>query len=273
MAEFYIGYNPKAPPGIGKHVKRVVILLGVLVLLLAWVLASQQRGFAGSTYEYAEETTISGFLSDYPVPSIHYYQNVKLDQMPVLQTIPLVKFGKIGGQELAKLWKQNLGTWVSVKGHLIYYDGKALLEVNDPQSMQPAVRPAGIGEWSEISPANVQYEQTKFVGEIVDAKCYFGVMKPGFGKPHRSCAIRCISGGIPAVLKVRDKLDRVNYHLMIMKEGTAKDLAARIGETVEVNGFLQQSGDWSVLTINSEQDVVPLSWSEPDFSNNLTLCY
>ena len=27
--------------------------------------------------------------------------------------------------------------------------------------------------------------------------CFLGVMKPGRSKPHRACAVRCISGGIP----------------------------------------------------------------------------
>jgi hypothetical protein len=41
------------------------------------------------------------------------------------------------------------------------------------------------------------------IGEIVDSKCYLGVMNPGALIPHRACAIRCISGGIPPVLLVR----------------------------------------------------------------------
>lgn len=40
--------------------------------------------------------------------------------------------------------------------------------------------------------------------EIIDPKCYFGVI-PGKGKIHRSCAIRCISDGIPPVLATTDK--------------------------------------------------------------------
>ena len=37
-------------------------------------------------------------------------------------------------------------------------------------------------------------------GEIVDSKCYLGVMNPGRGKVHRDCAARCLSGGIPPAL-------------------------------------------------------------------------
>src|SRR5437870_13626118 len=41
-------------------------------------------------------------------------------------------------------------------------------------------------------------------GEIVDSKCYLGVMNPGSGKVHRDCAVRCISGGIPPVFATND---------------------------------------------------------------------
>jgi hypothetical protein len=46
-------------------------------------------------------------------------------------------------------------------------------------------------------------------GEIVDSKCYLGVMNPGDGKVHRDCAARCISGGIPPALVARDRDGRV----------------------------------------------------------------
>ena len=56
-------------------------------------------------------------------------------------------------------------------------------------------------------------------GEIVDPKCFFGVMKPGEGKPHKDCAIRCILGGIPPVLKVTNEEGRQNYYLIVGANG------------------------------------------------------
>jgi hypothetical protein len=41
-------------------------------------------------------------------------------------------------------------------------------------------------------------------GEIVDTKCYLGVMTPGEDKVHRGCAVRCISRGVPPAFLVRD---------------------------------------------------------------------
>jgi len=35
------------------------------------------------------------------------------------------------------------------------------------------------------------------LGEILDAKCWFGAMRPGHGVTHKSCAVLCVRGGLP----------------------------------------------------------------------------
>ena len=57
------------------------------------------------------------------------------------------------------------------------------------------------------------------VGEIVDSKCYLGVMNPGSLTPHRACAIRCISGGIPPVLLVHQTNGTALYFLLTSRHG------------------------------------------------------
>jgi hypothetical protein len=42
------------------------------------------------------------------------------------------------------------------------------------------------------------------VGEIVDSKCYLGIMNPGETNPHRECAALCIRGGIPPLIIAHD---------------------------------------------------------------------
>jgi hypothetical protein len=42
------------------------------------------------------------------------------------------------------------------------------------------------------------------VGEIVDSKCYLGIMNPGETNPHRECAALCIGGGIPPLIIAHD---------------------------------------------------------------------
>ena len=75
-------------------------------------------------------------------------------------------------------------------------------------------------------------------GEIVDSKCYLGVMKPGEGLTHRACAIRCISGGIPPMLVSADAQGRPVYHLLTDAAGNAlaRELLPFVGRPVRISG-------------------------------------
>jgi hypothetical protein len=85
-------------------------------------------------------------------------------------------------------------------------------------------------------------------GEIIDPKCYFGAMTPGQGKPHRSCAIRCISGGIPPVLAVRNGED-VDYYLLRGKDGESinQEILDLVALPVSLQAEVLEYGDWKVL--------------------------
>jgi hypothetical protein len=74
-------------------------------------------------------------------------------------------------------------------------------------------------------------------GEIVDSKCYLGVMNPGNGKVHRDCAARCISGGIPAAFVVKDAAG-VSKTLVLSNAGRLLEFVA---EPVEISGRLFRS--------------------------------
>jgi hypothetical protein len=43
------------------------------------------------------------------------------------------------------------------------------------------------------------------VGEILDAKCWFGAMRPGHGKTHKACAALCARGGLPLAFAERER--------------------------------------------------------------------
>ena len=53
-----------------------------------------------------------------------------------------------------------------------------------------------IGDGAGGNPSYQPLGAVTLTGEIVDSKCFLGVMNPGNLKPHKACAIRCISGGI-----------------------------------------------------------------------------
>ncbi len=78
----------------------------------------------------------------------------------------------------------------------------------------------------------------QLTGEIVDSKCYFGVMNPGNGKVHRDCAARCISGGIPPAFLVRDAEGRLTTLLLAR---ITPELAEHIAEPITLRGRLLRS--------------------------------
>jgi hypothetical protein len=89
-------------------------------------------------------------------------------------------------------------------------------------------------------------------GEIIDPKCYLGAMKPGGGKTHKACAMRCISGGIPPMLVTRDLDGRETFYLLVTENGCVANEAAYpfVGDQVEMTGRLQQQDDMLVLAVS-----------------------
>jgi hypothetical protein len=86
-------------------------------------------------------------------------------------------------------------------------------------------------------------------GEIVDSKCYLGVMNPGNGKVHRDCAARCISGGEPPALIARDAAGKAMVILLAGSDGRAlnNELLSFVAEPVETQGQLVRSGSNLIL--------------------------
>lgn len=251
LSEFYIGYFPKAPASYRKKVRLFVIVLLLAVPLIAFLLVRFQRGFIASTYDYAHLTELTGVLINSPFPALQIKINDNQGNEEI-HTIPLVAFGKLGGQvEVTRLF-QGLNTsqqaaMVTVKGNLIFYDGKTLLEVKE------------WGEWQEhkntgTDEPELLKSQVSLTGEVLDAKCFFGVMKPGHGKPHRSCAARCISGGIPPVLAVADPSGEQHYYLITGPENKPVNtsLVPLVAQLVTIKGALYQYHDWEVLQLDQE---------------------
>jgi hypothetical protein len=90
-------------------------------------------------------------------------------------------------------------------------------------------------------------------GEIVDSKCYLGVMNPGQGKVHRDCAAGCLSGGIPPIFVTTDGNGQF---LLVGLDGRAlgRDaLREFIAEPITIRGELLQRGESRLLKIEVRQ--------------------
>jgi hypothetical protein len=70
-------------------------------------------------------------------------------------------------------------------------------------------------------------------------------MNPGRLKVHRACAVRCISGGAPPLLYVRDLAGREAYVFLVGADGRPvnRDVLPLVAQPVEVSGMLRALGD------------------------------
>ena len=89
-------------------------------------------------------------------------------------------------------------------------------------------------------------------GEIVDSKCYLGVMNPANGKVHRDCAVRCLSGGIPPIFATDDF--RGIPAILVLIDATGKPLPKQafpnlVAEPVRVHGKVLQTANTLLLEI------------------------
>jgi hypothetical protein len=131
------------------------------------------------------------------------------------------------------------GKAVKLKGQLIYRNGETLIEVV-PGTVSAAgtpVEPSAVAQ--DLGPVTL-------AGEIVDSKCYFGVMNPGSGKIHRDCAVRCLSGGIPPSFVTTDYNGGPAEFLLVGKNRQKLPKEALLpvaGRPVTVRGRVSRVGD------------------------------
>ncbi len=250
--DFYIGYLPKAPQSLKARLRIVVTILFVGLIVLSFFTGTNQFAFDKTSFDYGQFTTLKGSVTLDPVPRLILNKGDDTKNRQVLQSILLVNFGKSGVHVMFeslqhKLEKPLESYEFELQGTLIYGEGKTVFELTEESEsiISYQLRSDEIPTETKIS-----FGEVELRGEILDAKCYFGVMKPGYGKVHRSCAIRCISGGIAPVLMARDKDGNKQYILVTDNNGSfTSNRSNLIGKNVVLVGKLSQLGDWLLLDV------------------------
>lgn len=240
--EFYIGWEAKAAPGIGKAVRRVVFALLLIALLVPVALAISQRMISTSVFEWGNVKNFSGILQTTPYPHLLVRRPGNTDGQARFSTYYLVAPWKFG------LKPEGLapfdGKSVILKGTLIYRGSQTMIEVvNDSIHATNTAAPALTGQ------ETIALGRQTLTGEIVDSKCFLGVMNPGQLTPHRACAIRCISGGIPPVLLVRQKGGAAIYLMLVSADGKPvnQQVLDLVAEPVGITGEVERQGELLIL--------------------------
>ncbi|MEL6356347.1 MAG: hypothetical protein AAFQ37_05360, partial [Bacteroidota bacterium] len=219
-ADFYIGWREKLPTPHRKAARQFVYGAVGVFTLVAVLLVLNQRGFANSVFELGNITSVEGILLQKPVPMLQTVENGQK------KSILLVGFGKAGAEETLTAIQGDeevsiYGAAVELKGTLIYYQDKTVLELTEGVESFVGFRSSpNLRQMATVPTDKKDFGQVSLFGEILDPKCALGVMKPGHGKPHRSCAIRCISGGISPIFRMRTTDNKTNYALVVGEDGS-----------------------------------------------------
>jgi hypothetical protein len=265
--EFYIGWQDDVTPSYLQGRRQFFIAGLLLIILFGTGYLFMENKFVNNYFDYGNLTELEGTIVEYPVFGLR----TKVDGKAV--TVPLVGFGKFDALPILEEIKartngKSLSSLkVTLKGTSLTFQDKTWMELTE-----------GDESIVSITDSNLDYIQDNknlgalsIAGEIVDPKCFFGVMNPGYNKIHRSCAIRCISGGIPPVLAIREKGIFTDYYFVTDENGEPinKEILQFVGLPVTVSGEVQQVDDWKVLMLNSK---FLSSMISARMDNQLALC-
>ncbi len=268
---FFIGWDSKNEKKIFTLPKKIAAAIAVFCLLLSFTITANQKKITPFKIDYENVKKMQGWLSISPVPMLTILDDKDDNGNPAYKNILLVDAFKKGAYEtVLGVLKNNSIAYVQMEGYMsnkIVSCGShtdsgcaslctqcitgtthfPILEIEN-----------GIYSFKEIKPAfmlpppnSLPEQDTIITGEIIDPKCYFGAMNPGYGKPHLSCAVRCIAGGIMPVLKYYTSAGEESYCVLIDRDQSINDYIINyVGTTVIIKGKFQQAFNWNMLSLS-----------------------
>lgn len=271
---FFIGWaknakglfaKPKVFAGVG--------FVGVLVM--AFVLAGSQHRLSSFQVDYDNVKHLEGWLTNRPVPSLRIIDGRDAYGNPIYKTILLMDAFKFGADGVVqKVLNGDSVKYVKLTGYL----SSNIVPCSDTSSVdcknkctqcitgttQNPVMEIENGVYSfEAAKAPIPYSKLAtdegiqtLTGEIIDPKCHFGAMNPGEGKPHLSCAVRCISGGIMPVLKYQVNHQN-RYAVLVGLDGQKinAEVLPFVGLPVQISGHLTTQDHWGVFSIDQKTGI------------------
>jgi hypothetical protein len=232
---FYVGWQARAAPDAARFTRAAVALIALAALAVAAAWAASQRTWQPAAFEFGVERDLEGVYQHAPVPHLRVARpGTGAGETRWLLVAP----GKHGGESA---WAVHDGLRVALRGSLVFRAEGTLVEVA-PASLR------GLGQ----APAAAPVERLGHVtlrGEIVDSKCWLGVMNPGNLRTHRACAMLCVRGGIPPLLVVRTPDAGLRQAVLVGPGGEAVNEAVLdlIALPVELEGELERHDDLFVL--------------------------
>lgn len=240
---FFVGYLREVPEREAQGLARALAALLLVAACTALALAAGQGPFEPAHFEFGIERRFEGLLVEAPLPTLILERPTPAGP---------------GGAEphsrwlLCAQWKHGAqalvagldGRRVRASGSLVHREGQVMLELHG--------RPELLDAAGEAPPAAVALGEVELRGQIVDSKCWLGVMNPADTITHRACAVRCLSGGVPALFVVRGA-DGVAVSLLLTgRDGRAlnAEILELVAEPLVVHGAVERQG--ALLLLRAE---------------------
>ncbi len=232
MSELYVGYL-KTPAAHMRVIRVIVPLLAIGFAMLAAVVAGSMREPGEAVWNTGASQQWTGRLIDDPYPML---------LTDAGETLLIVEISKVGAHERLRLLA---GQRVTLEGFPLERDGRKMIELLTGDAafvVTDGVAGEGFAHAERRTDVDV-------VGEIVDGKCFFGAMKPGDGKGHKACAVLCIRGGLPPMVRTRDLTGEWVYPLLLVDGSSVlpEEVLDLVAEPVRIEGTLGRIGDLWVL--------------------------
>ncbi|OKS88071.1 Rieske 2Fe-2S domain-containing protein [Mucilaginibacter polytrichastri] len=259
LSGFFIGWNDNNPASIIKFVSRSIIGIIALSLIIAVGFTVKQKHIALSSFDYKNLKIVRGQLIEYPFPAIRTLTGKDASGRLTIKTYPLINNAKFGADGLVDSIRKRYNTnnyTAEINGAFIIRNKVTAMELTyGALSIKILNKNNGLptGQLRKLC-------DTAIFGEIIDPKCYLGAMNPGEGKPHRSCAILCISGGIMPMLAFKDIHGQSQYAVLLGRHGEKinAQVIKFVAEPVKITGTLFRYDNWYVFYTDPAKEVYSL---------------
>lgn len=246
--EFYVGYFPQAPHGIGRAARGFTLRILAAVLAAGLLLALAQDHADPGAFDYGHHQKLFGQVRSKPYPMLLAPGAGLTDRQAVYTRYLLVAEGKHGAQSALDSLD---GQWVELTGTRIHRGHREMLEL--AAGGISVVTPAPNVRLGISVPSPKSLGRMRLVGEVVDSKCWLGVMKPATGSVHRGCAARCLSGGIPPLLMLQDSTGATVHLLLTGPDGepASQRFLPLVGQEVALTGDVFEEGELLVMRVGA----------------------
>jgi len=258
--DFFIGWAADVPLSLSQFLKRSVMIISAVTVVMALTLPNLSEELKGSEFTFGNIQEYEGTFHMLPVPRLTIEHEDHL----------LIDFGKFSASRSIKEYEQlhNVQldqTILRIEGSPISYNGRNLIELsNQLASILEHKSSSSNSNFEKIELGSISLK-----GEVLDAKCFFGVMNPGDGPVHKFCAALCIEGGIPAVI-YDETIDE--YYIIKGENGLDinEQLVPLAGEIVRLSGNSYSINNWRYVDVNS--DINRLSFKNVLGEGSESLC-